>query len=258
MKTSTVNATTIALLLLTTLLSGGCSTAPSKQSGQPLSPPYYERDRMMINDTDAPLEINDPWEGMNRSIYRFNSYADKYFLNPAVSAYNFVLPGFVRKGISNFFTNLDNIQTIVNEVLQLHGGSALQTTGRLLVNTTVGLAGLFDPATPMGIPQHYEDFGQTLGRWGVPTGPYLVLPLYGPSFARDAGGKAVDAEVFNLIDPLQLDDVNEGYTYAYYALLVLNTRATTSFQYYQTGSPFEYELVRLIWATKRKLDIEKY
>jgi phospholipid-binding lipoprotein MlaA len=254
MKTRTVFTT--ALLLLATLL-GGCSTAPSKQSGQPLTPPYYERERMRIDDVDAPLEINDPWEGMNRSIYRFNSYADKYVLNPAVSAYN-VLPGFVRKGISNFFTNLDNIQTVINEVLQLHGGSALETTGRLLVNTTVGIVGLFDVATPFGIPQHYEDFGQTLGRWGVGTGPYLVLPLYGPSFVRDAGGKAVDAEIFNLIDPLQLDNVNEGYTYAYYTLLVLNTRATTSFQYYETGSPFEYELVRLLWATKRELDIEKY
>jgi phospholipid-binding lipoprotein MlaA len=253
-----MNARTAPALLIVATLLTACSTAPSKQSGQPPTPPYFESDRMMIKDVDAPLEVHDPWEGMNRSIYRFNSYADKYFLNPAVSVYNFVLPGFVRKGIGNFFTNLDNIQTVINEVLQLHGGSALQTTGRLLVNTTVGVAGLFDVATPIGIPQHYEDFGQTLGRWGVPPGPYLVLPLYGPSFARDTVGKGVDAEIFSLIDPLQLDDVNEGYTYAYYTLLTLNTRASTSFQYYQTGSPFEYELVRLIWATKRKLDIQKY
>jgi len=257
MKTSTGFTTATALFLLATML-GGCSTAPSKQSGQPLSQPYYERDRMMINDVDAPLEIHDPWEGMNRAIFRFNSYLDRFVLLPAVNVYNFVLPGFARKGISNFFTNLDNIQTVINEVLQLHGGSALQTTGRLVVNTTVGIVGLFDVATPIGIPQHYEDFGQTLGRWGVPVGPYLVLPLFGPSFVRDAGGKVVDAQIFNMIDPLQLDDVDEGYTYAYYTLLILNTRATTSFQYYQTGSPFEYELVRLLWATKRKLDIQKY
>ena len=88
-------------------------------------------------------------------------------------------------------------------------------------------------------------------------GPYLVLPLYGPSFVRDALGKGVDAAAFSAIDPLQLDNVNEGYTYTYYALLVLNTRSTTSFQYYETGSPFEYELVRRVWNTKRKLDIEK-
>ncbi len=126
------------------------------------------------------------------------------------------------------------------------------------MNTTVGIVGLWDPATPIGIPQHYEDFGQTLGRWGVPPGPYVVLPLFGPSFVRDASGRLVDAEIFTLIDPLQLDNVSEGYTYLYYTLLVLNTRSTTSFQYYQTGSPFEYELVRSLWATKRKLDIEKY
>jgi phospholipid-binding lipoprotein MlaA len=246
------------LMVLVVLTGAGCSTAPSKESGQPPDQPYYERSRMMIDDVDAPLVINDPWEGFNRTIFRFNSYADRFVLNPAVSVYRFVFPGFVRKGISNFFTNLDNIQTVVNEIFQLHPGSAVQTTGRFIVNTTIGVAGLWDPATPIGIPQHYEDFGQTLGRWGVGTGPYLVLPLFGPSFARDATGKVVDAQIFNLIDPLQLDDVSESYTYLYYTLLILNTRSTTSFQYYQTGSPFEYELVRLLWHTKRQLDVEKY
>jgi phospholipid-binding lipoprotein MlaA len=250
--------TVVGFLMLVVLFSAGCSTAPSKQSGQPPDQPYYERSRMMIDDVDAPLKINDPWEGMNRTIYRFNSYADRWVLNPAVSAYRFIFPKFAQQGISNFFTNLDNIQTIINEILQLHPGSAIETTGRLLVNTTIGVAGLWDPATPIGLPQHYEDFGQTLGRWGVGDGPYLVLPLFGPSFVRDAVGKGVDAQIFSAIDPLQLDNVNEGYTYAYYTFLVLNTRSTTSFQYYQTGSPFEYELVRLLWATKRKLDVEKY
>jgi ABC-type transporter lipoprotein component MlaA len=180
----------------------------------------------MLEDAEAPLAINDPWEGMNRSIYRFNSYADRWVLNPAVSAYEFIFPGVVRKSISNFFTNLDNIQTVINQILQLHPMPALQTTGRFLVNTTIGVVGLWDPATPIGIPQHYEDFGQTLGRWGVGTGPYLVLPLFGPSFVRDAGGRLVDAQIFTAIDPLQLDNVNEGYTYLYYTLLVLNTRST--------------------------------
>ena len=244
--------------MLVVLLSAGCSTAPSKKSGQPPDEAYFQIDRMMIDPEDRPLAVPDPWEGMNRSIYRFNSYADHYVLNPAVSAYRFVFPGFVRKGISNFFTNLNNIQTVINEVLQLHPKAALQTTGRFLVNTTIGIAGLWDPATPIGIPQNYEDFGQTLGRYGIGTGPYLVLPLFGPSFARDAVGKGVDSQIFTALDPLQLDDADVRYTYLYYTLLVLDTRSTTSFQYYQTGSPFEYELVRLIWATKRKLDVEKY
>ena len=159
--------TTVGLLALGVLCSAGCSTAPSKQSGYPPERPYYDRDTLLISDADAPLEINDPLEAINRPIYRFNSYVDRYFLNPAVSAYRFIFPGFVRTGITNFFTNLDNIQTIVNEILQLHPGSAVETTGRLLVNTTLGVAGLFDVATPFHIPQHYEDFGQTLGRWGV-------------------------------------------------------------------------------------------
>jgi phospholipid-binding lipoprotein MlaA len=242
--------------LLVVLAATGCSTAPSKSSGEPPDQPYYESSRLMVDDVDAPLEINDPWEGMNRSIYRFNSYADRYALNPAVSAYRFVFPEFVRKGVANFFVNLDNLQTLINEVLQLRPVNALQTTGRLVVNTTFGIGGLFDVATPMGIPQNYEDFGQTLGRYGVADGPYLVLPLFGPSFVRDAGGKVVDSQIFGAIDPLQMDD-STARRVTYYTLLVLNTRSETSFQYYMTGSPFEYELVRLLWATKRKIEVEK-
>ncbi len=158
-----------------------------KSPAQPPDQPYYERSRMMIDDVDAPLEINDPWEGMNRSIYRFNSYADRYVLNPAVSAYRFVFPGFVRKGISNFFTTSTTSRPSSTRSSSCIRCSAIQTTGRFLVNTTVGVVGLLDPATPIGIPQHYEDFGQTLGRWGVGTGPYLVLPLFGPSFAARCG-----------------------------------------------------------------------
>ena len=244
------------LLLLVALLGAGCSTAPAKTSGQPPDRPYYSSSDLRVGDTVSPLEINDPWEGMNRSIYRFNSYADRYVLNPAVSAYRFVLPEIVRKGVSNFFVNLDNIQTLINQVLQLHPMPALETTGRFLVNTTVGIGGLFDVATPLGIPQHLEDFGQTLGRYGVGNGPYLVLPLFGPSFVRDALGRGVDSQVFTAIDPLQMDE-SDARKYGYYSLLVLDTRSTTSFQYYQTGSPFEYELVRMMWATKRKLDVEK-
>src|SRR5580765_62163 len=105
MKTQMPLAGLFALVVLT---SAGCSTAPSKESGQPPDQPYYERSRMMIDDADAPLEINDPWEGMNKSIYRFNSKVDRYALNPAVSAYRFIFPEFIRKGVSNFFTNLDN------------------------------------------------------------------------------------------------------------------------------------------------------
>jgi len=248
--------TAASFLMLVVLFSAGCSTAPSKESGQPPDDPYYERGRMMIDDTDAPLEINDPWEGFNRTIFRFNSYADRWVLNPAVSVYRFVFPGFVRTGVSNFFTNLDNLQTVINEILQLRPVPALHTTGRLIVNTTVGIGGLFDVATPIGIPQHYEDFGQTLGRYGVSDGPFLMLPLLGPSFVRDAAGRGVDSVIFSAIDPLQLDE-SDARTYTYWTLLILNARSTTSFQYYQTGSPFEYELVRLLWATKRQLEVEK-
>jgi phospholipid-binding lipoprotein MlaA len=249
-------ATAVGFLVLVTVFSTGCSTAPSKLSGQPPDEPYYQHGRMMIDDSESPLQVWDPWEGMNRAVFRFNSYADRFFLNPAVSVYKFVFPGFVRQGVSNFFVNFKNIQTFINQVLQLHPIPAAQTTGRFVVNTTLGVFGLFDVATPMGIPQHQEDFGQTLGRYGVGDGPYLVLPLFGPSFVRDAAGMVVDWQIESALDPLQLDGRPKR-TALYYTLLVLNTRATTSFQYYQTGSPFEYELVRLLWHTKRQLDLEK-
>ena len=186
----------VGLLVLVVVTGAGCSTAPSKESGQPPDQPYYERSRMMIDDVDAPLEVNDPWEGMNRSIYRFNSYADRYVLNPAVSAYRFVFPGFVRKGISNFFVNLDNIQTVINEIFQLHPGSAIQTTGRFLVNTTIGIVGLCDSPRRSVFRSTTKTSDKRSAAGASAPGPYLVLPLFGPSFVRDAGGRLVDAEIF--------------------------------------------------------------
>lgn len=207
--------------MLVVLTSAGCSTAPSKESGQPPDQPYYERSRMMISQGDTPLAVDDPWEGMNRSIYRFNSYADRYVLNPAVSVYRFIFPGFVRKGVSNFFTNLDNIQTVINEIFQLHPGSAVQTTGRFLVNTTIGIAGLWDPATPIGIPQHYEDFGQTLGRWGFGAGAYVVWPVLGPSSVRDSIALPADRWFASPAEYIKDGRWQGGIT----ALQIVNTRA---------------------------------
>ncbi len=116
--------------------------------------------------------------------------------------------------------------------------------------------GVFDPATRLNIPKHDEDFGQTLGHYGFANGPYVMLPLFGPSTLRDALGRGVDLLALGWLDPLGLDR-HPKRQYPYYPLLVLDTRATTAFQYYETGSPFEYELVRLLFVTKRELDITK-
>jgi phospholipid-binding lipoprotein MlaA len=135
----------------------------------------------------------DPWEGMNRGTFWFNEKLDRYALEPVATGWDWVLPERVQGSVSNFFDNLEMPIVFVNDLLQAKPVAASQDVGRFVVNTTLGLAGLFDPASVFGIPENDEDFGQTLGRWGAPAGPYLVIPLLGPStFPRDAMGRAVD------------------------------------------------------------------
>jgi phospholipid-binding lipoprotein MlaA len=175
-------------------------------------------------------------------------------LNPAVSAYRF-FPEFIRKGVSNFFTNLDNLQTVINEIFQLRPVAASRPPAGSVVNTTSASVVSSMSATPMNSAELRGLRPDTRLVGAVPAGAIPVLPLFGPSFVRDTGGRLVDSRDFQLDRSLQLDD-SAARTYTF-TLLVLNTRSTTSFQYYQTGSPFEYELVRLLWSTKRKLEIEK-
>ncbi|QDC43714.1 MlaA family lipoprotein [Methylophilus medardicus] len=134
----------------------------------------------------------DPLEGVNRGIYKFNDVADRYAIKPVAKAYKAVAPSPVRTGISNFFSNLGTLTTIVNDLLQLKFAHAFTDAGRFVINTTFGLAGFIDVASMDKIEKHQEDFGQTLGYWGVGSGPYLVLPLIGPSTVRDASGLFVD------------------------------------------------------------------
>lgn len=134
----------------------------------------------------------DPLEGVNRGIYKFNDVADRYAIKPVAKAYKAVAPTPVRNGISNFFNNLGTLTTVVNDLLQMKFAQAFTDAGRFVINTTFGIAGFIDVASKDNIPKHSEDFGQTLGYWGVGSGPYLVLPLLGPSTVRDAGGLAFD------------------------------------------------------------------
>ncbi|WP_027857081.1 MlaA family lipoprotein [Marinobacterium jannaschii] len=130
----------------------------------------------------------DPWEGMNRSIFAFNEGFDRYLLKPATLGYKAVTPDVVETGVSNFFGNISDIGSFVNNVLQAKFEPALNDFARLTFNTTIGLAGFIDVATPMGLPETDEDFGQTLGYWGFESGPYLMLPFFGPSTVRDGVG----------------------------------------------------------------------
>jgi phospholipid-binding lipoprotein MlaA len=130
-------------------------------------------------------DARDPWESMNRSVYQFNDVVDSAAIKPAAELYAKVLPGFVRKGASNFFGNLGDVWSMANSALQLKGQATVETFMRINVNTFFGLGGLLDVATEMRLEKRKEDFGQTLGYWGVKPGPYLVLPLLGPSTVRD-------------------------------------------------------------------------
>ncbi len=128
---------------------------------------------------------DDPWEGVNRVIYRFNDTLDTYTLKPLAKGYQYITPQFLEDGIHNIFRNIGDVGNFANDVLQGKAHAAGVDTARLLFNTTLGLGGFFDVGTKMGLQRNDEDFGLTLGHWGVPTGPYVMLPLLGPSTVRD-------------------------------------------------------------------------
>lgn len=136
----------------------------------------------------------DPLEPLNRQVYRFNNALDDALLKPAATVYVKVLPSPIRTGVNNFFGNLSDVWSFANSVAQLKLQDSAQTFMRVNVNTVFGLGGILDVATDLGIDRHSEDFGQTLGRWGVPAGPYLVLPLLGPSTLRDTVALPVDVQ----------------------------------------------------------------
>lgn len=147
----------------------------------------------------ATQSSRDPLESMNRGVYKFNDVTDKAILKPVATVYKTVTPSPVRKGFSNFFNNLGSITSVLNNMLQLKFANAFSEAGRFVINSTFGIAGFIDVAGMDNVPKHQEDFGQTLGHWGVGNGAYLVLPLIGPSTVRDATGFVVDGTT---TDPL--------------------------------------------------------
>ena len=135
---------------------------------------------------------SDPFESLNRSVFSFNDGVDRAVLKPVAIAYRDTIPSPVRAGVNNFFGNLQDAWSVVNNALQGKGEQAGDSMGRVMINTVFGLGGLLDMAGEANIPKHTEDFGQTLGVWGVPSGPYLVLPLLGSSTVRDSAALVVD------------------------------------------------------------------
>jgi phospholipid-binding lipoprotein MlaA len=137
----------------------------------------------------------DPIEPINRGIFSFNSTFDHYLFKPIAKGYDAVVPGPVKTGVSNVFQNASDVQSIVSDIVQLKPAKLGDDLARVALNTTMGLGGIFDLATPMGIERGNEDFGQSIGYWGIGAGPYLVLPFMGPSSLRDVVGRAVDGQI---------------------------------------------------------------
>ena len=198
---------------------------------------------------------NDPWESFNRSIFDFNEGLDAYVLKPVVSGYRFVLPEFVREGIYNFFSNYNDIYTALNNLLQGNPSYAFNDLMRVVVNTTFGLGGFIDMATPGGLEKHKEDWGQTFGVWGIPSGPYVVLPFFGPSSVRDAFGTTADLETDYLFKYIP----NVGLRNSITGLRVINARNT----YYEAGDLLDgvaidkYSFMRDAYIQRRQYQIDE-
>ncbi len=193
-----------AAVLALALLAGGCATAPAGAGA-----------------TAAATNPADPWEAWNRKVYAFNDAVDEAVLKPVAESYSKVLPQMVRTGISNVFGNIGDLWSAANHLLQGKVHSGLDMGMRVLTNTFFGLGGLLDPATEMGLTRRSEDFGQTLGKWGVGAGPYVVLPFLGPSTVRDTGGFIVDRAAAS---PSKLAETDPG-VYGLTTLELVTTRA---------------------------------
>ncbi|MBU2240051.1 MAG: VacJ family lipoprotein [Gammaproteobacteria bacterium] len=171
----------------------------------------------------VPVETKeDPWEGFNRSMFTFNDAIDGAVLKPVAEGYKAITPNPVQRGVSNFFSNLGEIGNITNNLLQGKWDATASSTFRFLINSTAGWLGLFDVASEMGLKKYDEDFGQTLGYWGVSSGPYLVLPFFGPSTVRDGSGLAIK---YTYLDETSILDLNDDEELGLLALDVVETRA---------------------------------
>lgn len=216
------------LVALAALLLAGCATLPN---GKP--------------------DPRDPLERFNRSMFAFNDAMDKAILKPTAKAYKKVVPGFARTGVSNFFNNLNTVGTAVNDALQGKMRQAGRDSARFLMNSTLGLGGLFDPASAAGLELNDEDFGQTFGKWGMKPGPYLMLPFVGPSTFRDGFGKLADQFTYPvywleddstrvIIRGVNLVDIRAG-------LLDLDEQIDRSYD--------RYAFIRNAWLQRREFQV---
>ena len=252
------NGTRLLLLAAVTSLVvlSGCAASRPHEGAEP--PKRQLGDVMDPEDKVLVQQTYDPWEGYNRRMYDLNARFDRYIFNPVAEGYKRVLPKFVRSGVHNFMQNIREFLNVYNALLQFRFRTAGRSTGRFLVNSTIGIAGLLDPAKEMGLYYQREDFGQTLGVWGMGPGPYFVLPLLGPSSLRDATGIGVDYAVWYYVDLFGYRNWSSEQPLIWPTLLyAIDTRANINFRYYEMGSVYEYLYVRELYLEFRKFEIER-
>ncbi len=243
-----------ASILLLALVFTGCTAARTEIRPAHIPAHIIDERPMHIasefEDDEKIIGANDPWEEFNLEMYRFNYNFDKYIYLPVVSGYEFITPVAVQKSITNFFENVGEVRNLYNSIFQMNGKKSAITLGRFVANTTIGIGGLFDPATPLGLKKQNEDFGQTLGFWGLGPGPYLVVPVLGPNTVRSTGGFAFDAGIrYALISaPVENNAANGTWiTYGVNAVEAVDARHKIAFRYFESGYPFEYYIVRFLY-----------
>lgn len=195
---------------------------------------------------------HDPWESLNRKTFAFNDAIDRAVLKPVAQGYQKVTPPFVQARVNNFFDNIYDVETSLNQVLQGKLPDGINDFGRIVVNTTFGIFGLWDVATPLGLEKHHEDFGQTLGVWGVPSGPYFVIPFFGPSTARDAPAKVVDPKWYY---SYALD--NDALYWSAWSLDVIRDRANLlkAERIVEEAALDRYTFIRDGWLQRRRSQV---
>jgi len=248
----------LLVLLLSVFFLSGCSTLP--KPGPDTEPAIRQQADLVPEGTVLDVEVYDPIEGFNRGAYRFNYYFDKYLFLPVVATYKFIMPDYFEDRVSNFVDNVFEFNNFTNNLLQLKFKETGVTLSRFVINTTVGVAGLWDPATHWGIHRQTEDFGQTLGHYGVGHGPYLVLPIFGPSNLRDTTGLVADfvaQKEINYLGVTEAESNNDTGGWALKIFDALNQRDQMSFRYGALGSPFEYNKIRYLFSQQRQLLVDE-
>ena len=198
-----------------------------------------------------PMKTYDPWGRLNRFTYRFNARFDEALFLPVANGYRW-LPSPMRAGVHNFFGNIAEIDSVINYTLQGRLGRMVRSLGRFVINSTIGIGGLFDPATKMRLPKAPTGFGTTLAKYGMHPGPYLVIPFYGPSTLREGIGLAADYGTLYVIDPAWIYRGDQSWGLG--VLNAVDQRATTDFRYYASGSPFEYETIQFLYVRKELIE----